>query len=147
MDAALRLLRETITHPWESVDQVLREHGGKALGDPETPSTGAWHLRHIVEIFRKHVEVTTRAHLKFPPDIPPDPVHARHALLKDVDLFIEWVGQQPLSRRQETIEYGGPHSVEAMIGVMSRHIVWHAAAVHYWCKWKLTPQTETPHHS
>lgn len=140
MDAALRLLRETVTHRWESVDQILREHGHKPLGDPLTPGTAAWHLRHIVEIFRTHALAASRQSLRFDAPLPADPAGLRLTLLRDLDRFIDWVDQQPLDRLSgpaSLIDYGGPQSLETMLGIMSRHITWHAAAVHYWCKWKL----------
>ena len=31
--------------------------------------------------------------------------------------------------------YGDVRSVSEMLGVMLRHVVWHAAAAHYWCRW------------
>lgn len=46
------MLRQAVVLPYESVDQLIAEHGGRDLGDPLTPGTWAWHLRHIAEIFR-----------------------------------------------------------------------------------------------
>ncbi len=84
--------------PYESVDQLVGEHGGRDLGDPLTPGTGAWHLRHIVEIFRLHVrtvllglgEVAERvdAMIAMPgAPIPAVPSAARAELLADIDAF------------------------------------------------------------
>jgi hypothetical protein len=130
-DPALRLLRDAVTDRWESVDDAIRRHAQDTLGDPLTPATPAWHLRHIVEIFRVHAAAATRGGIVFAADIPADPAQARNALLRDVDAFIDWVDRQTLARLEEPIEYGGPKSLEAMIGIMLRHVVWHAAAVHY----------------
>lgn len=145
--AGLGLLRQTIVFPWESVDQVVREHGGADLGDPQTPGTGAWHLRHIVEIFRLHAR-TVMGGLGAPgaeidgvmpaPEgrVDGPPREVRDALLRDVDAFSAWVLARPAPARETPLTYGGPTTLREMLVCMTLHITFHAAAVHYWRKWR-----------
>ncbi len=77
--------RQAVVFPYESVDQLIGEHGGRDLGDPLTPGTGAWHLRHIVEVFRLHARTVLLAKPEAP--IPSVPSAARAALLADIDTF------------------------------------------------------------
>ncbi|HYD02175.1 MAG TPA: hypothetical protein VEB22_13190, partial [Phycisphaerales bacterium] len=129
-------LRATVTLRWESVDQVLRHHGGRALGDPGTPATGAWHLRHIVELFREHARV-----MRGDPDadvrpIPSTPCAMRDALLSDIDDFIGWARNQPDGLASRPVTYGETMPLLEMLAGTAQHITWHAAAVHYWAKWR-----------
>lgn len=140
MEHALAMLRSAVTLRWESVDQVLKEHGDKPLGDPDTPGTGAWHIRHTVEIFREHARVMrgdadpdTRA-------IPSTPRAMRDALLADVDGFIAWARAQP-GLASRTITYGPAMPFIEMLAGTAQHITWHAGAVHYWTKWRMPAKT------
>lgn len=149
LPVALRLLRATIVEPWESVDQVLTDHGKSDLGDPLLPGTGAWHLRHIVEIFRLHARTVvaglgddTHASAMPSPEAPIprtgpwSPVEARNELLADVDAFSTWLLRQPPDALARPFTYGPPTDLTTMFSTMLQHICWHAAAVHYWRKWK-----------
>ncbi len=141
------LLRQTVVYPWESVDQLLRFSTNAPIGDPLTPSTGAWHLRHIVEIFRQHAHVVLlglglleheiSAIIPTPESpIPANPTQARDALLHDIDAFIACLERIPDATLSNTFTYGKPTNLPDMLACMTLHITWHAAAVHYWCKWK-----------
>ena len=152
LSAALHLLRQTVVYPWESVDQVVAQHGGRDLGDPSTPGTGAWHLRHIVEVFRLHARTTmlgmgapTHAVESLIPDpaaaIPPVPAQARDALLADIDAFSAFALASSPADRVRRFDYGSSTQLGEMLVCMTLHITFHAAAVHYWCRWK-APTTQ-----
>ncbi|MFT3687247.1 MAG: DinB family protein [Phycisphaerales bacterium] len=136
MQHALAMLRFAVILRWESVDQVLKDHGGKALGDPLTPGTGAWHLRHIVEIFREHARVMRGDAEPDTRPIPAAPRAMRDALLVDVDDFIAWANSQPDDLAARPITYGQTMPFLEMLAGTAQHITWHAAAVHYWTKWR-----------
>lgn len=135
MRESLALLKSAVDDRWESVAQVLDEHGGKDLGDGRE-GTALWHLRHLCEILRLHVRVASGGELKTDvpvPDSPPEiVVETRRSLLA----FIAWADAQPPHRWTAQFDYGRPIDLHEMIGVMLRHLVWHAAAVHYWVKWR-----------
>jgi hypothetical protein len=148
LQGQLFMLRQTVVFPYESVDQLIAEHGGRSLGDPHSAGTGAWHLRHIVEIFRLHartamlglgeVQATIDALIPEPEaSIPMQPKAARDALLADMDAFVAWVSRQSPDRLARRFTYGSETDLEQMLVCMSVHVTWHAAAVHYWVKWKL----------
>ncbi len=128
------MLRQAVVFPYESVDQVVAEHGGRDLGDPHTPGTGAWHLRHILEIFRLHARTVLLAKPEAP--IPSVPSAARAELLADIDAFTSWINVQSHDRLARRFKYGSETDLPSMLMCMSVHITWHAAAVHYWVKWK-----------
>lgn len=138
MDVALNLLRAAVDHPWESLMGSLRGNPRVDLGDPTTPGTGAWHLRHMLEVFREQAQ--TVAHELSPwASVPFDasPLAIADALLVDIDQFVAWHAARPIDAGPVRIHYGTRSmDLEEMIGVMTRHITWHAAAVHYWCRWK-----------
>jgi hypothetical protein len=140
MEHAFAMLRSTVTLRWESVDQVLKDHGDKPLGDPDTPGTGAWHLRHIVEIFREHARVMRGDKAPDARPIPSTPRAARDALLADVDAFIVWARTVP-NLASRTITYGSTMPFMEMFAGTVQHITWHAAAVHYWTKWRMPAST------
>jgi len=107
--AQLFMLRATITCPWESVDQLLREHADRSLGDASVPRTGTWHLRHIVEIFRLHARTTMLGLGAEPAAVEdlvqrPDaaiaalPQPARDGLLSELDAFSAWTSGCHLGR-------------------------------------------------
>jgi hypothetical protein len=130
------MLRTTVTDEWESLDQVLREHASVDLGHPHIAGTGLWHLRHTVEIFRIHAAAASNGELSYAGDIPQNPAAIRDTLLAQIDEFIVWTGGQSAKRLRRPVYYGKQLSFVDMLGIMSRHITWHAAAVHYWVKWK-----------
>ena len=68
--------------------------------------------------------------------IPMQPKPARDALLADIDAFIDWVSRQGPDRLARRFTYGSEIDLEQMLVCMSVHVTWHAAAVHYWVKWK-----------
>jgi len=70
--------------------------------------------------------------------IPSTPRALRDALLADVDAFIAWARAQPgLTTR--TVTYGAAMPFLEMLAGTAQHITWHAAAVHYWTRWRLPP--------
>lgn len=145
LEAQLFMLRATVTYPWESVDQLLREHADRPLGDASVPGTGAWHLRHIVEIFRLHARTTMLGLGAEPAAVEdlvqrPDaaiaalPPPARDGLLSELDAFSAWTLRQSDEALARRFTYGSETDLESMLVCMSVHITWHAAAVHYWVK-------------
>lgn len=150
----LAMLRQSVVFPWESVDQVVREHGGTDLGDPLTPGTAAWHLRHIIEIFRQHARVVMLALNEKPTRVDgaiasldgvawASAQASRDTLLADVDAFIKWAAMLPEEAINRPFAYGKETNLAKMIACMSVHITWHSAAVHYWCKWKRPAQPKS----
>lgn len=140
----LQLLRLAVTHEWESLDQVLREHGSRDLGHPHVAGTALWHLRHMLEIFRIHCAAVTLGEVPCDGDVPQDPQAVRDLLLKHIDDFIAWMLAQPPRRLSKQVFYGRQVSVDEMIGIMTRHITWHSAAVHYWVIWKADAPPSPP---
>ena len=152
LQMGLRLLRATVVEPWESVDQLIKDHGHRDLGDPLTEGTGAWHLRHIVEIFRLHARTVAEGfsgdaaatgiaspQAPIPLTASWSPAAARNELLADVDRFCTWLETVPPQARARQFSYGSQTDLTRMLSTMLQHITWHAAAVHYWVKWKLVP--------
>jgi hypothetical protein len=134
MRSAIQVLRSTVGHPWESVGRIVELYGASDLGDPAAPGTPAWHLGHIAEVFRLHAGTVSGDALTFPEPIPTTPASVRDTLRADIERFIGWVEAQPEERLAQRFEYGHPMDATEMLGEMIRHIVWHAAAVHYLMK-------------
>jgi hypothetical protein len=146
---SLRLLRATVVEPWESLDQVLTEHGLSDLGNPLTEGTAAWHLRHLVEIFRLHARTTlagladpSAAAVIAPPEGPIpltgswSPQTARDELLADIDRFSACLLRLPPDALDRTFTYGRSTDLTTMLSTILQHITWHSAAIHYWCRWR-----------
>ena len=127
----LEVLRSTVIHPWESLDRIVDLYGQAELGNPQVPGTPAWHLQHIVETFQLHARTATEGELQFEALSSSAPSALRDTLLHDVERFIGWVNDQSEQRLLRKIQYMHEMDLQEMLGVMSRHIIWHAAAVHY----------------
>lgn len=130
----LAQIRACVDAPWESIAMTLGEHPAATLGDPAEPGTGAWHLHHTAAIFRVHARHLIGASVDAWPPVPAEPLAAIETLRADLDR-LETSATEHL-RPDMVISYGRDQSVSDMLGVMLRHIVWHAAAAHYWCCWK-----------
>jgi hypothetical protein len=63
----------------------------------------------------------------------------RDELLAEVDRFSDWLEKQDEATLARSFEYGRSVDVTTMFSVMLQHVTWHAAALHYWCKWRTTP--------
>jgi hypothetical protein len=137
----LMQIRACVDEPWESVAMTLAAHPAETLGHPAEPGTAAWHLRHIAEIFRLHARHLVGPETAEWPAIPPDAAAAIGALRGDLDRVEAWSAIH--LRPEAVVDYGGPISASEMLGVMLRHIVWHAAAAHYWCCWRRPQAPET----
>lgn len=146
LDIPLRHLADTVDDEWESIAQLLRDHAGADFADHLTPGTGAWHMRHTVEVFRLHARSTMRA-LGAPADlieaipsdkdpIPNDMAAMRDALRADIARFSEWAVTLPPEALATRFKYGRETDFIQMLGMMTRHISWHTAAAHYWRKWR-----------
>ncbi len=136
MNVALDLLLHTVDHPWESLRMVLKKHADDDLGDPLEKGTAAWHLRHIAETFRLHADHASGNAIEWPA-LPNDLAELLDTIKADIETFITWAKECPsddLVKRR--IEYHHSMDLGEMIGIMGRHIVWHAAAIHYWLLWK-----------
>lgn len=140
MEAPLTLLRATVTHPWESLRQVLKQHGATDLGDPLTVGTAAWHLRHVCEVFRLQATTASDGVLTFTTPIPTTTAalvaEVEEVLLQDVDAFARWAVTLSPEDWHLAFQYERAMDLHEMLGVMMRHITWHLAAVHYWCCWR-----------
>ena len=130
----LAQIRACVDAPWESVAMTLGEHPVETLGDPGVPGTGAWHLRHAAEIFRRHARHLIGDQVEAWPPVPAEPGAAIAVLRGDLDRLEAWAAEH--LHAGMVVSYGSDQPVSDMLGVMLRHIVWHAAAAHYWCVWK-----------
>jgi hypothetical protein len=117
---------------------TLDLHPPETLGNPAQEGSGAWHLQHAAQIFRHHARHLAGAAVvdawPEPPGPDAGPAVAAAALLADTDRLLDWAHVALDADR--TVTYGGDHTPAEMIGLMTRHIVWHAAAAHYWSCWK-----------
>ncbi|MDF1808890.1 MAG: hypothetical protein P1U42_04265 [Phycisphaerales bacterium] len=135
INAVVEQLYASVNEPWESLKQTLDQHGCEKLGNLNETGSGAWHLYHIAEVFRVHARAVMGSdEIKGWPALEQSTEHAAKTIRDDVERFGEWCLDHP-SQCTDVI-HGDKMGFEEMIGVMLRHIVWHAAAVHYWCLWK-----------
>lgn len=117
---------------------TLDMHPFSAMGDPTTEGSGAWHLVHIATVFRNHAKhVVGVGEIEQWNSMPEPSIENLpmivETLIEDCEQFCSRCRSNP---DQQSIDYGGDQTLEQMLGIMLRHIIWHAAAVHYWCKWK-----------
>ena len=130
-------LLATVREPWESLRQALDKHAWSDMGDIDETGTAAWHLMHIAEVFRIHAMAAMGewgSEVDDWPSIERSVAGAGRMVREDVERFSEWCREHP--ERCGRVTHGEEMFFDEMIGVMLRHIVWHAAAVHYWCLWK-----------
>lgn len=135
----LAQLRAAIDEPWESVAMTLDLHPPETLGDPADAGSAAWHLRHTAEVFRAHARRLMGDAVDDWPPLPDAPTDAIDALRADVQSLTRWFADNP-----DPTPIQGQESVSELLGIMLRHVVWHAAAAHYWCQWKRPPSGSEP---
>lgn len=130
-------IQAAIDAPWESIKMTLDQHPIETMGDPIEEGTAAWHLRHTAEVFRTHANHLIGPETDRWPPVPTEIAEAIEILRADARRLSEWATDHldPAA----TVHYGQDQSVSDMLGVMLRHIIWHAAAAHYWCQWKRPP--------
>ena len=134
IDAALGQLLKTIDEPWESLGWTLEKYPPETIGDSSQTGSAAWHLMHIAEVFRIHAKAFMGADAVGQwPKMPSDVAGAGKMVREDAHRFAAWCKANP--NRVGRVVHGQEQSFEEMMGVMLRHIVWHAAAVHYWFVW------------
>lgn len=134
VEAALGQLLKTIDEPWESLGWVLNTYPPETMGDPKQTGSAAWHLMHIAEVFRVHAKAFVGAEeIERWPLMPSDVSEAGKIVREDAHRFAKWCRLNP--DRVGRVVHGEEQGFEEMMGVMLRHIVWHAAAVHYWFIW------------
>lgn len=135
LDAALEMLLQTVDDPWESIDQALRDIPAGGLGDPWAEASPAWHLWHTFEVFRYHAArvIGDEGVAAWPagPTQDASPEAVRLALRADVHSFVAWARANHNEFASMKIHHGQDKPPIEMLGVMARHIVWHAAAVYY----------------
>jgi len=135
IQVVIEQLLASVIEPWESLTQTLNQHDFANMGDLDETGSGAWHLFHIAEVFRIHARVVMGAEaMEDWPIFERDVKGAAEAIRADVERFGSWCLENPSECND--VVHGEEMDFEEMIGVMLRHIVWHAAAVHYWCLWK-----------
>jgi hypothetical protein len=137
VEALVGQLLATVREPWESLRMALDKHAWMEIGDIDEEGSGAWHLMHIAEVFRIHAKAAMGEWGKEVDDWPPivkSVAGAGRMIREDVERFSAWCIEHP--ERCGRVTHGEEMFFDEMIGVMLRHIVWHAAAVHYWCLWK-----------
>lgn len=136
--AVVDQLLASVREPWESLRQALDKHAWLEMGDIEETGTAGWHLMHIAEVFRIHAKAAMgewgAEEVGDWPAIERSAAGAGRMVREDVERFCAWCLEHP--ERCGRVTHGDEMDFEEMIGVMLRHIVWHAAAVHYWCLWK-----------
>lgn len=125
----------TIDEPYESLRMTIEKHPFERMGDPDAVGTGAWHLMHVCEVFRVHARAFMGAEeIEAWPSMPDGLGACVEMLREDADRFAAWCLANP--QRVGDVHHGEDLTFAMMLGVMHRHIVWHAAAMHYWCLWK-----------
>jgi hypothetical protein len=135
VEALIEQVLMTIREPYESVRWMLGLHGFAEMGDSSVEGSGAWHFEHLCEVFRIHVKAFMGAEAVAEwPTMPESLEDQALGLDADAQRFADWCRSNP--ERVGDVTHGEKMRFEDMIGVMHRHIVWHAAAVHYWCLWK-----------
>ncbi len=135
VEALVEQVLMTIDEPYESLRMTIEKHPLERMGDPNEVGSGAWHLAHVCEVFRIHAKAFMGKDEIDSWPIMPDGLAEQVEMLKaDAGRFAEWCREHP--DRVGDVYHGEDLSFEMMMGVMHRHIVWHAAAVHYWCLWK-----------
>jgi len=136
--ALIGQLLASVREPWESLRQTLDKHAWVEIGDIDEVGSGAWHLMHIAEVFRIHAKAAMGEwgadEVGGWPPIEQSVAGAGRMIREDVERFSAWCLEHP--ERCGRVTHGEEMFFDEMIGVMLRHIVWHAAAVHYWCLWK-----------
>lgn len=132
--AVVDQLLASVREPWESLRQSLDKHAWMEMGDIEETGTAGWHLMHIAEVFRIHAKAVMGDELDGWPVVERSAAGAGRMVREDVERFSAWCLEHP--EQCGKVTHGDEMDFEEMIGVMLRHIVWHAAAVHYWCLWK-----------
>ncbi|MFW5653165.1 MAG: DinB family protein [Planctomycetota bacterium] len=127
-------------------------------GSASNEGSPRWHLRHTVEVFRIHARAASHGHLTwdagsaadgqahrmgpasdcgslrsaaesltFADDVPP--AELVFVLERDVARFVEWLRLLPLDAWARPVTYGRELRLTEMLGIMTRHIVWHAAMI------------------
>jgi hypothetical protein len=135
VEALVEQVLMTIDEPYESLRMTIEKHPLERMGDPNQVGSGAWHLAHVCEVFRIHARAFMgKDEIASWPSMPDGLVDRVEMLKADAGRFAEWCRVHP--DRVGDVYHGEDLSFEMMMGVMHRHIVWHAAAVHYWCLWK-----------
>jgi hypothetical protein len=135
VDALVDQVLMTIDEPYESVRWMLDQHSYASMGDPQQEGSGAWHLMHLCEVFRIHAQAFLGAdEIGSWPSMPGGLGSCVEMLREDAGRFAAWCRANP--ELVGDVHHGEDLTCAMMIGVMHRHIVWHAAAVHYWCLWK-----------
>jgi hypothetical protein len=135
VEALVEQVLMTIDEPYESLRMTIEKHPFARMGDPNQEGSGAWHLAHVCEVFRIHARAFMgKDEIASWPSMPSGLADQVEMLKADAARFAAWCRANP--DRVGDVHHGEDLSFELMMGVMHRHIVWHAAAVHYWCLWK-----------
>tara|TARA_E500000318_G_scaffold96155_1_gene96345 strand:- start:56956 stop:57402 length:447 start_codon:yes stop_codon:yes gene_type:complete len=135
VEALVEQVLMTIDEPYESLRMTIEKHPYERMGDPSKVGSGAWHLMHVCEVFRIHARAFMgEDEIASWPSMPDGLAEQVEMLKEDAGRFADWCRSDP--DRVGDVHHGEDLSFEFMMGVMHRHIVWHAAAVHYWCVWK-----------
>lgn len=134
VEALVEQVLMTIDEPYESLRMTIEKHPYTSMGDPKSVGSGAWHLEHLCEVFRIHAKAFMgQDEINSWPTMPEGLADQVEMLKQDAARFAEWCRANP--ERVGDVHHGEDLSFEMMMGVMHRHIVWHAAAIHYWCLW------------
>lgn len=144
MHPLLQSIQAAALDPYESITQALRDNAERDLGDPQTPGTPAFHLRHTVEVFRYHArkaiaaidpsrvdDIPSDEHVPIPRTGDWSPQAALDDLADSIRVFNAFMRDQPDAVYTRTIEHGRTFTIAEFLTMMASHIVWHAAAIHY----------------
>ena len=135
----------TVSDPWESLTQALRDNDTQAFGDPTVPGTPAFHVHHAAIIFRLHARKLIAAiqpgtedripseEVALPVDGPWSPESVLRELTTQAAALAEWLDAQgPEVIEKTTLSHSNrDQSAAEFLDMMTRHIVWHAAAAYY----------------
>ena len=134
-----------VAEPWESMRQTIDQRDQRDFGDPASPPSPAFHIRHTVEVFRLHARKAISAvgadtdALGIPPydqPIPQGQAWSPGAAVEELERHVRVFAAELRRRPAHTlayiaIEHGERFALADFIAMMTRHIVWHAAAAYY----------------
>lgn len=154
MHPLLVALQESVLHQDESITQALAWNESSDASERwgsknvDTPGTPAFHLHHTVLVFRYHArhamktidstvtdeqldQVVPHHESPIPIDAEWSPGAVLSDLTRSLNAFVEFMNEQPASVYDIEMSHNRPFTLASFLNMMTRHITWHAAAIHY----------------
>ena len=134
----LDVLRSTVDDRWESLARVIDLHADADWGDVAREGSPLWHLWHTADCFRHHASKIIRddlvdgnaweAELARPDTTTPEAL--ADTLRTDIERFATWFEAQAASRLAQPVQHGVEMSMQDMLNLMIRHVMWHITRAH-----------------